>query len=72
MADEGLSGSLDWHEQSLKNNTLPRTLGILWILLERLNDLKNEDIEEYDEDMEISEKEENKEGLITENLSTWN
>jgi len=40
--------------------------------LERLNDLKNEDIEEYDEDMEISEMEENKEGLVTENLSTWN
>ena len=36
MVDEGLSGSLDWHEQSLKNNTLPRTLGILWILSERL------------------------------------
>jgi len=37
MVDEGLSGSLDWHEQSLQNNTLPRTLGILWILSERLN-----------------------------------
>jgi len=36
MVDEGLSGSLDWHEQSLQNNTLPRTLGILWILSERL------------------------------------
>ena len=68
----GLSGSLDWCLQSFQYITPTRTLGILWILLERLNDLKNEDIEEYDEDMEISEKEENKEGLITENLSTWN
>ena len=36
MVDEGLFTSLDWHEQSLKYKPLPRTLGILWILVERM------------------------------------
>ena len=35
MVDEGLFTSLDWHEQSIKYKTLPRTLGILWILVKR-------------------------------------
>ena len=68
MVDEGLSGSLDWHEQSLQNNTLPRTLGILWILLERLNDEK-EDRKEHDEDTDTSKMDEDKVALITENES---
>ena len=68
MVDEGLSGSLDWHEQSLQNNTLPRTLGILWILSERLNDEK-EDRKEYDEDTDTSKMDEDKVALITENES---
>ena len=61
MVDEGLSGSLDWLEQSLQNNTLPRTLGILWILMENRND-ENEDIEDHDEDKESINMELDKEG----------
>jgi len=68
MVDEGLSGSLDWHLQSLHNISLPRTLGILWILSERLNDEK-EDRKEHDEDTDTSKMDEDKVALITENES---
>ena len=61
MVDEGLSGSLDWHEQSLQNNTLPRTLGILWILMEKRK-VENEDNEDHDEDEEGINVELDKEG----------
>ena len=66
MVDEGLFTSLDWHEQSLKYKPLPRTLGILWILSERL---RNEGRKLYDDDTDTSEMEEDKEALNTENES---
>ena len=43
------------------NHTLPRTLGILWILMENRND-ENEDIEDHDEDKESINVELDKEG----------
>ena len=43
------------------NHTLPRTLGILWILMENRND-ENEDIEDHDEDKENINMKLDKEG----------
>ena len=69
MVDEGLSGSLDWSLQSLQYNTPTRTLGILWILLERQKDKEVEDKKEHDDFIDTIEMKEDKVALITENES---
>ena len=69
MVDEGLSGSLDWCLQSLQCNTPTRTLGILWILLERMKDKEVGDKNEHDDDIDTIEMKEDKTALITENES---
>ena len=71
MVDEGLFTSLDWHEQSLKYKPLPRTLGILWILVERMK-IMVETKEEHDEDKDTTEMDEDKKALTTESKSIWN
>ena len=69
MVDEGLSGSLDWCLQSFQYITPTRTLGILWILLERQKDKEVEDKKEHDDFIDTIEMKEDKVALITENES---
>ena len=70
MADEGLSGSLDWSLQSLQYNTPTRTLGIILILLERQNE-EVVDKEEHEDDIDTIRMKEDKVALITES-EIWN
>ena len=49
------------------NHTLTRTLGILWILMEKRK-VENEDMKEHDENREATKMDENKEALNTEKM----
>ena len=42
---------MDWHLPLTTHHTLTRTLGILWILMEKRK-VENEDYEVHDEDIE--------------------
>ena len=52
---------MDWHLPLNTNHDLTRTLGILWILMEKRK-VENEDYEVHDEDIEIIRMELDKEG----------
>ena len=71
MVDEGFSISLDWYLNLIINNPKPD----LWYLLDPYGVEKIEEFEDMkvdDDNMETSEKDENKETLITENRGIWN
>ena len=71
MVDEGFSISLDWYLNLIIDNPKPD----LWYPLDPYGVEKIEEFEDMkvdDDNMETSEKDENKETLITENRGIWN
>ena len=58
---------MDWHLPLNKTHTLTRTLGILWILMEKRK-VENEDMKDHDENKEATRMDENKEALNTEKM----
>jgi len=67
MVDEGLSGSLDWHEQSFKKTIPYSGLLVSFGSFQRDRMLRNEDRKDDDDDTDASEMEEDRDRLITEN-----